>query len=393
MKMKMKFRKSITLLLALMLCLSALPAASATDHYMDFSTKCENGDLKGAMSAYESFQKKLDKEWADAQGNMSGALKKNNSKLYNESREKMRSLSRLNVTREQTDMLLSMIVNEPDETKRLEDAVWLYDISPYYRPSLSISISSNGSNHRYDYSSRFSVKPGSSVRLPVQSELNADASILGRLVGWGLTPDEVLYQPGETIKMPVTDQELYAIWESGVGFKAEESGIDVFFDGVQSGDTVEVPELVDGNGRYYLGWQETSTGEFISKDTLEYDVRGNGGDFEALYIELSPTNASIAPYTALPKSTQISLSFDVENLGNVSDDSIKVTLSCPEKGIRFLNESAYFRRLHGGSTGKVSGMRFVVGDSIPSGKIIPIEVTLEDSEGRVWKNSFEFEVR
>ena len=391
--MKNRFKKPVTLLLALMLCLSALPAASATDHYREFSTKCEQGDLKGAMSSYESFQKKLDKEWVTAQGNMSGALKKNNTKLYNEARDEMRKLSHLNVTREQTEELLAMIVNEPDETIRLEEAQWLYDISPYYRPSLSISLSSNGTNHRYDYSSSFSMRPGSSVRLPLQSDLKADASVFGRLAGWGITPDEVLYKPGETITMPLTDHELYAVWESGVGFSAPEAGIEVFINDIQSGDTVDVPELVDTDDRYYLGWHERSTGEYIDKDTFEYDVRGKGGEFESVYLELQCENQSIAPYTQIPKSTQVSLSFDVKNLGNYGDDSIKVTLSSPEKGIRFLNEKAYFRRLPAGSTGTVRGMRFVVGDSIPSGTILPIDVRLEDSEGRVWTDRFEFEVR
>ena len=391
--MKAKMKRTITLLLALMLCLSALPAASATDQYRDFAAKCEEGDLKGAMSSYESFQKKLDKEWTTAQGNMSGALKKNNAKLYNEARDEMRKLSQLNVTREQTDELLALIVNDPDEERRIEEAQWLYDISPYYRPSLSISLSSKGSNHRYDYSSSFSLKPGTSVRLPLQSDLKVDTTLFGRLAGWGITPDEILYQPGETILMPLTDHELYAVWETGVGFTAKEAGIETFIGDVQSGDTVPVPELVDADGRYYLGWHENSTGEFISKDTIEYDVRGNGGDFESVYVELECSNQSIAPYTQIPKATQVSLCFEVENLGNYGDDSIKVTLSSPEKGIKFLNETAYFRRLPAGSTGTVRGMRFVVGDSIPSGTIIPIDVTLEDAAGRTWTDRFEFEVR
>ena len=162
---------------------------------------------------------------------------------------------------------------------------------------------------------------------------------------------------------------------------------------MKSGDTVPVPELVDTDERYYLGWQERTTGEFISKDDLEYDVRGNGGDFESVYVELDCSNQSIAPYTQIPKATQVSLGFDVQNLGTSSDDSIKVTLSSPMSGVRFLNEKAYFRRLPAGSTGTVRGMRFVVGDSVPSGTILPIDVTLEDSEGRVWTERFEFEVR
>ncbi len=390
----MRMRKAFTVLIVMLLCTATLMAASSAESlFQDFSEDCAAGNVADARSSYTDFQNKLEKEWENAQKSLENARKKNNSKLYKESLDELKELTKLGITKEQTEMLLSAIVNGDDEAENLDNAVWLYKTSPYYRPSLSINISSIGTNRRYSYTTSVVAEPGADVKLPTQEEIGYDASVYGHLKGWGITPDEVTYEEGAIIPMPITDQTLYAIWESGVTFNDSVGGTNDVVNDVKEGDVISIPKLENSDGYFFTGWVDETTGEFVGTDEEEYEVRGKGAEFEAHYIKLSAQNASVSPYSSIPRSTQVELSFDVENLGNDDADSVSVELSSSVDGVTFLNDTAYFRRIPAGFTGSVEGMKLVVSNTVASGSEIPIDVTLTDSDGRVWNETFTFTVK
>lgn len=387
-------RKPIFLTVALALVLPALVfASSAADLYAEFSLSVKEGNVQEARDNYDKFLSQLEEEWNNTETKLSKAREKRNSELYLENLEELKALSRLGITKEESDALLAAIVNMEDEEAMLESARWLYDVSPYYRPNLAISLSHSSSGSRYSYSSSVSIKPGEAIELPSQHDLGYSVSSFGHLSGWGITPDEVLYQPGETITMPVTDQTLYAVWENGVFFLDENGEVQDAVLDVKAGDVISIPPLEDGDGVYYLGWYDSTSGEFLPKSDTEYTVRGQGAEFEGLYIELDPDNASVSPYDKIPTSTQVKLSFDVKNLGNEDSGSVKVELSSTSDHVNFIDDKAYFRNIPASSTGRVEGVKFVVSSTADSGEEIPITVTLTDSEERVWTDTFTFQVR
>ena len=382
----MKAKRFVSVLLILALSCTLLFAASAQDLYQEFSAAVENGDLDGAINSYSDLEKRLSDELSSANKSMEKAFEKNNMDLYIEARNDLRTLAGYTITKEQSDALLALIVEENPEDA-LADATWLYGVSQYYRPRLTLDYSASGDNYSYSYRSSVSVKPGDEVTLPDQEAIGANSNNLGQLVGWGVTKDEATYSAGETITMPLTDQTLYAIWRNAVTFKDDVSGINETSENVSAGDEITVPAVPEnGDGRVFIGWYDSTTGEFIGPEAETYTVRGNGAQFEALYASLEISNVRTLPYSTLPTNTQVTLSFNVENTGNEDFKNLEVNISSSDSDLSILTDTLYFRRLPSGSIGTVSTR--VVYTGTESSREIPLTITITDGDGNTWQNDF-----
>ena len=384
--MTMKAKKIVLILMLLALSSAMLFAASAQRLYEDFSLAVEKGDLDGAIKSYSDLTERLSEELSSTNKSLEKAYAKNNMDLYLEARGELKALSGYKITREQSDALLALIVEESEE-EALKDAQWLYGISPYYRPTLSLDYSTSGENFSYSYRSSVSVKPGNTVRLPDQESINANSNNLGQLVGWGVTEDDVTYSAGEEIIMPLTDQTLYAIWRNAVTFKDDVSGIDEISEGVSEGDEIAIPQISNGDGtNVFIGWYDSTTGEFLGPEEESYTVRGNGAQFEALYASVEISNLSTSPYSTLPKNIQVTATFNVENTGSEDLKNLEVNISCSDDDLTVLNDTLYFRRLPAKGIGTVSTR--IVYTGTESSRQIPIHVTVKDTDGNTWSNDF-----
>ena len=380
-------------ILILVLSSSLVFASDASELYQSFSQAVESGDLEGAMGYYDDLSDNLAKEKEDGAQMLEKAFRQGNDVMYYTALGNLRELDQYKISKEQSDKLLSLIVNEEDE-KQLEDAKWLYENSAFYSPRLTFSYTSSGDGYNYRYTRAISSCPGNSVILPDEGTMRINNSVLGSLVGWGILPDKIDYQPGETIEMPLVDQVLYAVYNSEVSFKDEITGLEDVISDTSSGDVIAVPSVSDvPEGYYFSGWYDNGTGEYLPKDVTEYRVKGNGASFEALYKALDVSNISAGPYTTLRTQSQHELTFDVTSIGNEDVSSITVKVESGNDDVKFITDSAYIRDLPAKRACRISSLRFVVDADYESGTQIPFTVTLEDGNGAVWTKDFTFSIR
>lgn len=218
-----------------MIAVAATPTAEeqyATIQGKDLSSQ----SLEAITKSYDKLNEAIANEAEQARKRLYEARSKGDRESYYDAREHLSLLSTYHMDENTSDYLLEEILSL-DEPKKSEYAAWLYENSPYYRPTLTLDFSSEGENYRYSYRQQIRKIPGSEVVLPSSGQLRMNSARLGVLAGWGVTPDEVTYQGGETIKMSYTNQTLYAIYQEGVRFVDPLSGTDVF---IESED-VEVP--------------------------------------------------------------------------------------------------------------------------------------------------------
>lgn len=374
----------IVLLLSTMMVFAA---SDASELYQEFSSYASEGAVAEAIDTYSDLQQRIGKETDTAKKSVEKAYRKNNWELYREAVADLRALSGYSITKEQTDSLLSSILDE-DEGKAIADASWLYENSRYYRPVLRLSYSSSSAGYSFNYSNSISVKPGQMVILPSQEDLNFNTNRLGCLMGWGLVPEQVDYLPGQEISMPLTDMTLFAVWENAVTFKDDLSGIDVSTTDVKDGDTVSVPAVENQDGSaIFAGWYDPSTGEYLGAEEETYTVRGNGASFEALYKALEVADPTTAPYSSVPSNVQVPLSFTIRNTANESVDGIEIAISSSSSKVSIIDDSYYVSRLKPDSSASVKGARIVVSGTV-SGEDLPFTVTMTDSDGDVWTSTF-----
>ena len=240
----MKTRKFISVLLIMILCAGLTFASGAQSLYNDFETAVRNGDVSGAIEAYSSLNDQIAKEKENIQKSIEKAFDKHDRELYRNAMNDLRNLSSYSISRQDTDALLTAIVNS-DSSEAGQWAEWLYENSSYYHPVLTFSTDISSDGYAQSYRRSISVAPGSDVTLPDSSSFSTNTTASGVLTGWGLTPDEVIYEAGETIKMPYTDQTLYAVYKAQVVFSDEYSGSNTVFDDVKAGDVIEIPGMTE----------------------------------------------------------------------------------------------------------------------------------------------------
>ena len=289
------------------------------------------------------------------------------------------------MTSDETDEMLSLILSE-DEDKKAEDAAWLLENSRYYNPTVSYEWNTSGDNYNFSYSSTKSVIPGEELVLPDKDSINVNNSMSGVLVGWGITPDEVTYEPGATIVAPYTDQTFYAIWESQVVFTDPVTGTENVVTDVAAGDTISVPVLTEPDDSYvFAGWVDKSTGEYIAPDETDFVLEGNGAVFEALWknAELSDLEARHYDIAAIPVNTQADLSFVISNKGTEDLRNVKIETT-GDDGLTVLKGNGTVRIVDGGSSVTVQGVKVVgtvAGDHM-------LHISAIDRDGDEWSADF-----
>ena len=379
-------KRKISGLVAILLVASmVLWAADVSELRTQFTDALASGDLSGAIQSYDDMVSQAQKDYSKAARSYEKALEAGNIAKARSAWYDMQSIGYDRMTADETDQMLSLIVAE-DEENRAADAQWLMENSRYYNPSISYEWNTSGDNYSFSYSSSRSVTPGEEIVLPDKDDIQVNNAAAGVLVGWGVTPDEVTYQPGETIVAPYTDQTLYAIWESQVVFTDPVTGTENTVTDVASGDVVDVPALTEPDDSYvFAGWVDKSTGDYIAPDETTVELEGNGAVYEALWknAELSNLEAKHYDVAAIPVNTQAELSFDITNKGTEDLKNVDIETTS-EDGLTVLRGNGTIRSVDAGDTVTVSGLK-VVGTE-PGDYMLHITAT--DRDGDVWEADF-----
>lgn len=389
----MKTRRIISSLIILMLSAGLVFASSAQALQEEFEAAASSGEIEAAIDAHSELEDAIAKEYRSLEKDLEKAIEKNDRQLYYSTRAQMQDLSRLGkISQEDTASLLSAIVNS-DSDEAQEWALWLYENSSYYHPVLTLCADASGDSYSRTYRKSVSYAPDTEVTLPSSAGENARYS--GVLIGWGITPDEVTYEPGETILMPYTDQSLYAIFRSQVVFSDSESSDDTVFTDVKEGDVIQVPVPSDSQDAIFEGWYDRSSGQYLSAEDTEYTVKGMGASFEALYIKLEADEISTGPYdvTRLPAGVQIPLTFSLTNSGSEDVRDVDITVTCDSSHARLINTEAWLRQMRSGHDYTLKNVILVISQDCPSGEEIPLTVTMEDSDGNTFSSTFTLSVR
>ena len=353
-------KKIAAVSVALVLSAAMLFAADSAALYQKFSDAVAAGDVKEAIDIYTELSETAGKEYTKAQRSYEKALDAGNMAKAREAWNDMRSITSYPMTEEDTDALLAAILKE-DGNARKEDAMWLMENSRYYHPMVTYSWSSAGDNFSFSYKSSSTVTPGEDLTLPTADSINVNTSQAGVLTGWGITPDEVTYQPGETIEAPYTDQTYYAIWSTQVVFSDSVTGFSSEVTDVASGDEVAVPVLSAPDDSYvFSGWVDKSSGEYIAPDDETVTLEGNGARFEALWKKAEIKDLSSKHYdiASLPENTQVSLQFVLSNSG--TEDLRNLEIECTgDDGFQVLAGSGRISFLGDGNDVTLTGLKAV----------------------------------
>ena len=379
-------KRILSLLIVLSVSIAMVAAADASEMYQLFSDAVNDGDTAAAMDLYGNLQDKISKDYKKAERSYEKALEAGNIRKAREAYSDMLNVSGYSITREQSDALLSAIL-KGDESSRAENAAWLYENSPYYSPSVTYDWSASGDNFSYSFRRSISVTPGSEITLPTAEDIGADTSAAGVLVGWGITPDKVTYQPGEVIAAPYTDQTYYAVWKTAVAFTDPVTGTDSTVDGTASGESIDVPQLAAPDESYvFTGWVDKTTGEYIAPDEDSYVLEGNGAAFTALWKKVDFQNLSSRHYDteALPVDTQVDLSFDIANSGTEDIRNAEISVVSEEPGFTVLNGDGHVRFIAAGRTLTMNGLRVVATEP----GTYTLTASIADRDGDVWTGSF-----
>lgn len=389
----MKTRRIISSLIILMLSAGLVFASSAQALQEEFEAAASTGEIEAAIDAHSELEYAVDKEYRGLAKDLEKAIEKNDRQLYYSTRARMQDLSQLGkISKEDTASLLSAIVNS-DSDEAQEWALWLYEKSSYYHPVLTLCADASGDSYSRTYRKSVSYAPGTEVTLPSSTGENARYS--GVLIGWGITPDEVTYEPGETILMPYTDQSLYAIFRSQVVFSDSKSSDDTVFTDVKEGDVIQVPVPSDSQDAIFEGWYDRSSGQYLSAEDTEYTVKGMGAFFEALYIKLEADEISTGPYdvTKIPAGVQIPLTFSLTNSGSEDVRDVDITVTSDSSYARLINTEAWLRQMRSGHDYTLRNVILVISQDCPSGEEIPLTVTMEDSDGNTFSSTFTVNVK
>ncbi len=377
-------RKTTGIVAILLIASMTLWAADTSELREKFTDSLTNGNLEEAISNYDEMVSQAGKDYQKAQRSYEKALEAGNKPKAMEAWRDMHSSSYMAMTRDETDDMLALILAE-DEDARIEDAKWLEANSRYYSPSITYEWSSSGDNYSFSYSSTSSVTPGESIILPDKDDIRV-SSAAGILSGWGITPDEVTYQPGETIAAPLTDQTLYAIWTTEVVFKDSVTGMESTINDVADGDLIDVPALTEEDDSFvFAGWVDRSTGEYIAPDETEFELEGNGAVFEALWknAELSDLEAKHYAIDSLPVNTQVDLTFVIANNGTENLKNVKIECTGDES-LSVLSGNGSVRMVGAGDSVTLTGLR-VVGTE--SGEHM-LHISATDRDGDSWSTDF-----
>lgn len=390
--MQHTFTKRMVTCLSILLASASMVFAGANSEqlYQKAVQAADNGSVAVAVKAYDDLQAQVAKDYSKAIKKLQTAYDKRDKKAYDEAYSTLAALDSYRLNKDQTDSLLKAILVE-DDPQKTTDAQWLYQNSQYYRPVLSLDYSTKGDGYSFSYSQQQVLPPGTELTLPTADDLRFSTSRIGQLMGWGLTPDSLDYQAGETITMPFTSQTLYAQWQDAVTFSDPISNTDISLTDITDGAEVAVPIPTAPDSSYiFAGWREQTSGKTLAPNTETYTVSGKGAAFKGMWKSLALTDLSTAHYdiAAIPVNTQLSASFSMKNQGTEPLRNVTVTLSSDSPYVSVLNPTVTYRGISAGQEGIASGFRFLVKGNAQVGAQIPLTVTATDNDGNTWTQTF-----
>lgn len=406
----MKTRKILLTICTILFVSAALLVAAPTAErlYRDMDTlDHQSQSLESIKDSYDRFDDALARDAQQARRDMFEARGKGDIDSFHEAYARFEKLKTFRMRAQDSNLLLGRIMAEA-EPKKGEYAAWLYQRSDSYNPLLTLDFSAQGENFRYSYRQQIQKAPLSEVVLPDYTQLRTNSSQVGILKGWGLTPDELTYKAGETIKMPYTNQTLYAIWDSGVRFVTE--GRDTLYEGVAEGSEVVVPTpSTSDDSAIFVGWYDRGSRTLLT-DTQTYIVEGKGALFEPIWksVHIPEIAPLYYPGDALPKRTQLAVGFSLYNAGNIDlkglvatleTDNPYVTMLVSKLAVSSITANRYITNNSRFSTtsplairGGSNTFRFVIADDSPSGSTLSFTLAVTDDKGDSWSMPVEFKV-
>lgn len=372
--------------LVAVLAVSGLFASATSEKQASFPTlNLESASVSQIEKAFESDSQNYQKEVEDLQKQLQKAYEKNDGEKFYALRDDLRSLTPPMVTSEQTETLVTRMLNASDDEKK-QISEWLFENSRYYHPTLTMQMEKSGKNSRYSYHQGISVKPGDMVKLP---DLSVAGGNDGVFMGWGITPDALSYKAGEEIAMPYVDQTLYAIFQSGIRFADTVTSFDQFTSGAEA----PVPALTAPDSSYVFdGWVNDATGKKVEGEKVTLSENATSASFHALWKSVLVSDTATRYYkdNTIPSGEQVSLDFSLKNQGNEMLPGVSVKLESGDPSLKVLTENLSAYRLMDGETR--SGT-FVVLANAASGTTLNATLTVSDASGCSWKVPVSFTVK
>lgn len=246
-------KKAITILLSLFLSTLPVAAGSGFDvlHSL-YRANLENSDFKAAIRCYGAIGETInDLEDGIASPDTDATLRK-------EMIARLEELGKYRITQDEAEHMLFLMDHIYDEEDLLEMACFLYDYSPYYKSSISISDrNADGRKIRV-----YMERPG--TVLDYRHEYSMQEGDDSVFVGYRSSNGG--FHTGEftTLLQPVRSEAWVAVYERGYFFTDPVSQLDTFVEANEQG-TVRIPTLVGiPDGFKFGGWMDVDTKQAIS---------------------------------------------------------------------------------------------------------------------------------
>ena len=375
--------KKVTAVMAVLVISATIFASGINESKVEFSSlDLSTASIEDIKSSFENAKSDYKSDKEKLEESIKTAYEKRSVSEYLELRELLSGLEYPRITSEQTETLVSRILNSSDEEEKKALSDFLYENSRYYHPTLTLYISYEGNGRVRTYRKTIAVKPGEMITLP-----SATSYYSNILKGWGITEDEVKYTPGEEISMPYTDTVLYGVLSSGISFSDSVTGYSYTTED-RSADVV-VPEAPDSS-YVFVGWYDDSTGKEVEGSTVTVD-EGESRTYTAYWKSVTLDEGSVKYYSdnAVPAETQVKYTTTLRVGGNVDVRGLTLTLSETEN-LKVLTKSQSFRTLSPGDEGSASFIIVVKGSS---GDTVETTLTAKDSAGNEWSVPVSFTVR
>lgn len=382
--MKHKLFVTFLILVLATFCLSAQAIRESKDEPVKFSSlDLETASFQKVIEVFEAETQSYEIKCEAIYSKMAEAYSEGNADDYFDAKGLLRNLEAPRITAEQTDILVTRILNEKDDTVKAGFAAWLYQNSAYYQPKLTFTKSSSSDWSLFNYTYSVSVEPGSTVTLP---EMTNGMTRDGLFVGWGYSTDEAVYQPGDEIEMPYQSQTLYAVYKTGVLFTDPITGTEVFEDGAE----VNAPELTAPDDSYvFVGWYDMFGVKADGSQTLE---EGESCAYTAKWKSLKIQDVYAKGFKDLevPADVPFKLNFTICNKGNASMGRMTISLVAEnEESIKIANSELYTYNLIAGQEKSGSFSLQLSGNA---GDVVKANIVVTDSDGNTWTEPVELTI-
>lgn len=346
----------------------------------------EKDSVQTIKDAYQSELEAYQAKYESIYNKMVESYNAGNVDDYFDAKGMLRNLEYPEISQEQTEILVKRIENEKDEAAKADLANWLYENSNYYMPTLTFTKDDGADDGHTHFSFHYEIasEPGSTVIVP---EMRRSFGNDGIFAGWGTGDGKVLYEAGQEIKMPYSDQVLYAVYKTGVMFNDSITGFESFEDG----ETIKVPELTAPDDSYvFLGWYDARGNK--AEDTVTVE-KGQSKVFTAVWKSVLIEEVRTRHYKglAVPTDKAVDLAFSIFNQGSANTGKLTVNLvsengealknisgELSTKGVRVGEEkSGSFRIVANGNSGDVINANIVVADEDGNSWSSPVSLTIK----------------